>query len=75
MSPVLTISEIQTQFAGEWILLEDPVADGMNEVSGGRLLCHSKDRDEVYRQAVAKRPAHFAILFTGTIPEGTEIVL
>jgi hypothetical protein len=38
-------------------------------------LCHSKDRDEVYRQAMAMRPKRFAVLYTGTIPEGTAIVL
>ncbi len=75
MAPLLTISEIESQFAGEWVLVEDPEADATREVRGGRILCHSKDRDEVYREAVALRPARFAILYTGTMPENTAIVL
>jgi len=75
MTPALTISEIQSQFAGEWILVQDPQADAAHEIRSGHVLCHSKDRDEVYRQAVALHPARFAILFTGKIPQDTAIVL
>lgn len=41
----------------------------------GKVLHHSKDRDEVYRRAVALRPARSAVLYTGEIPEDTAIVL
>ena len=75
MTPVLTISEIRSRFAEEWILVQDPQADAALEIRGGQVLCHSKDRDEVYREAVAMRPARFAILFTGNIPQDTAIVL
>jgi hypothetical protein len=75
MTPILTAAEIHSQFVDEWVLLEDPVADAARAIRGGRVLCHSKDRDEVYREAVARHPARFAILYTGTIPEGTAIVL
>ena len=70
----LTYAEIETQYKGEWILLGDPVTDE-NSVRSGVVLAHSKDRDEVYRQAVLLRPKRFAMLYTGTIPEGTEIIL
>jgi hypothetical protein len=46
------------------------------EVTGGKVVCHSKDRDEVYRRAVAlPRPKHYAVLFTGRMPADTAIVL
>jgi hypothetical protein len=41
----------------------------------GKVRSHSKDRDEVYREAVKLRPKRFAMLYTGTIPEDTAIVL
>jgi hypothetical protein len=75
MAPILTIAEIESQFESEWVLLEDPVADAGRAIQSGRVLCHSKDRDEVYREAIALRPRRFAILYTGTMPDGTAIIL
>ncbi len=75
MNEVLTIAEIESRFPSEWILVEDPQTNEALEVQSGRVLCHSKDRDEVYRKAVELRPKRFAMLYTGTIPEGTAVVL
>jgi hypothetical protein len=75
MADVLTVPEIQARFAGEWILVGDPQTDDQLQVQGGRVLYHSSDRDEVYRQAVALRPQRFAVLYTGTMPPDTAIVL
>ena len=41
----------------------------------GKVLFHSKDRDEVYQKAVALRPKRFAMLYTGAMPKDTAIVL
>ena len=41
----------------------------------GRVRWHSKDRDEVYRQAVKLRSSLFAMLYTGRMAEDSEIVL
>jgi hypothetical protein len=71
----LTLSDIQSQFADEWVLLEDPQTDSSHQIQTGRVLCHSKDRDEVYRLAVTLQPARFAILYTGTIPQNTAIAV
>lgn len=75
MSDVMTKAEIETQFVGEWILIEDPETNEGHEVLRGRVICHSKDRDEVYREAVTRRPFRFAVLYTGTMPPNTAIVL
>jgi len=75
MDDVLTISEIERQFDSEWVLVEDPQTNDALEVQSGRVRCHSKDRDEVYRKAVELRPRRFAMLYTGRMPEGTAIVL
>jgi hypothetical protein len=75
MAKALTLAEIHAQFAGEWVLVEDPQTNPALEVQSGRVLYHSKDRDEVYRQAIALRPARFAVLYTGTIPQDTAVVL
>jgi hypothetical protein len=75
MSDVMTIAQIQEQFDSEWILVDEPLTDASLNVQGGRVLCHSKDREEVYRKAVELRPKRFAVLFTGKMPEGTAVVL
>jgi hypothetical protein len=75
MSDILTIAEIQSQYDSEWVLLEDPVTDDAFEVQKGKVICHSKDRDEVYRRAVELRPKRFAVLYTGKMPANTAIVL
>jgi hypothetical protein len=75
MDEVLTIAEIERKFDAEWILIENPATDEALEVRSGTVLCHDKDRDEVYRRAVEIRPKRFAIVYTGKMPRGTEIVL
>ena len=75
MSNVLTITEIGIQFASEWVLVEDPETNDALEVQRGKVLYHSKDRDEVYREAVRLRPKRFAMLYTGALPQDAAIVL
>ena len=75
MDDVMTFAQIEAQFESEWVLLEDPQTNEALEVQGGRVLWHSKDRDEVYRKAVELRPKRFAVLYTGKMAEGTAVVL
>jgi len=75
MNRILTIAEIEAKFKSEWVLVEDPQTNEALEVLNGRVRYHSGDRDEVYRKAVKLRPKRFAMIYTGTIPEDTAIVL
>ena len=75
MDDILTIAQIEAQFASEWVLVEAPQTNDALEVQSGRVRWHSKDREEVYRQAVILRLKRFAILYTGKMPEDTAIVL
>ena len=56
MSEVMSLGEIQTCFKSEWILLEDPDTTESLEVKSGKVLWHSKDRDELYSKARELRP-------------------
>lgn len=71
----MTVQEIESRFQDEWILVADPQTNEALELLGGQVVCHSKDRDEVYRRAVALRLKHSAFLYTGKMPEDTAIVL
>jgi hypothetical protein len=75
MDDVLTAAQIDTQFESEWVLVEDPQTDEALTVHRGKVRWHSKDRDEVYREAVELRLARFAILYTGKIPKDAAVVL
>ena len=75
MAEIMSIEEIEARFKSEWILLEDPETDENLKVRRGKVLCHSKDRDEVYRKAMELRPKHSAFLFTGKPRKGMVIVL
>jgi hypothetical protein len=71
----MTLQEMERELAAEWILVGDPETNDALEVIRGTVLCHSKDRDEVYRAAVSLRPRRSAILYTGRMPPDTAIVL
>jgi hypothetical protein len=75
MNNALTVAEIHSQFPSEWVLVGDPDTNELLEVQSGSVLYHGKDRDEVYRKAIELRPKRFAMLYTGTMPNGTAIVL
>ena len=75
MNEVLTITEIESRFDSEWVLVEDPEVNKNMEVVGGKVVCHSKDRDEVDRKAIELRLKRSAFLYTGKMPENTEILL
>lgn len=75
MNETLTRSEIETRFDSEWILIADPEVDEHLNVTRGKVLAHSHDRDEVYRRALDLRPKHSAFLYTGEIPDDVVIVI
>ncbi len=75
MEEIMTIAQIEAQFESEWVLVEDPQTNEALEVQSGRVRWHSKDRDEIYRKAIALRSKRFAMLYTGKMPNDTAIVL
>ncbi len=72
---VLSLSEIEEQFDSEWVLIENPETDENLNVKQGKVLWHSKNRDEVYRKAREIHPGHSAILFIGQLPDDAAIIL
>jgi hypothetical protein len=75
MDEIITLAEMEGRYPSEWILVADPELDENHEVVRGRVLCHSKDRDEVDQKAVERRLPRSAFVFTGKIPEGTAVIL
>ena len=75
MSEMLTISEIESRFQSEWVLVEEPLTNAALQVQSGTVRWHSKNPEEVYRKVAELRPKRFAILYTGKMPADTAIVL
>ena len=71
----MTIGEMESAFDSEWVLVGDPVTDEGHNVVQGKVLHHSKDRDEVYRKGLELRPKRLAFLYLGRLPQGTTIVV
>ncbi|MGI4788092.1 MAG: hypothetical protein ACRYFS_04500 [Janthinobacterium lividum] len=75
MNEVLTVQEIESRYEAEWVLVGDPEVTLQLEVVGGKILYHSKDRDEVYQKAIELRPEHSAYLYTGRVAKGMVMML
>ena len=77
MVEVLTRAEIEAKYEGEWVFISDPEFDEQMRVVSGRVLVHSKDRDEFDRQtlALAPRPREGAFLYLGKMPEHILLVI
>jgi hypothetical protein len=75
MNDVLTMEEIEARYTGEWVLLENPEIDTLQNVLRGRLLWHSPDRDEIDRKDVELCPRDAAVLFIGDPPDDLAFIL
>ena len=71
----MTYRQMKAQFESEWILIGAPDTDEALNIRSGVVLHHSKDREEVYRRALALGPARAAVIYTGAIPANTAIVV
>jgi len=58
MAEILTFAEIMARYDSEWVLLEDPELTPELEIVRGKVIGHSKDRDEVSRTALKLMPKH-----------------
>ena len=71
----LTYEQIKARYDSEWVLVGEPETDETLNIRSGTVLHHSKDREEVYRRALELRPPRVAVMYAGTIPEGTAVVV
>lgn len=75
MEQIMTLEEIEKQFDHEWVLIADPQTDESLEVKSGRVLYHSKDRDEFDRKSLDFKAARFAVLYIGKMSDEMEFAL
>ena len=75
MGEVLTLAEMKAKYDNEWLLVGDPELDENLEIVRGRVLFHSRDREEVDRADMELRPKSAAHVYTGKIPEDAVFLL
>jgi hypothetical protein len=75
MKKILTMTQLESRYSGEWVLLVNPVQNKNSEIMRGKLVFHSKDRHEVYKEAHKRKDAHTAIFYVGKLPEDLVVVL
>jgi hypothetical protein len=72
-NPLLSKAKLKTKYPNQWLLLKDFELDAATSVRNGRVLAHSKDRDEIHR-ALRKHSGDLCIHFTGSLPPDTAVV-
>ena len=55
MNEMMTLPEIQSRFDSEWVLVADPEVDEQLRVVRGKVVFHSKSRDEFDRKLIELR--------------------
>ena len=72
MDDYLTIEEIEARYAPDWVLIDEPQTDELQQLLGGRVVERSTSRSELYRKAKELGLHHIAVLKLG--PLRTDVV-
>ncbi len=75
---VVDIAQEWKKYEDEWVLFEVTEVDERNEPVRGRLLCHSRSRDEIHEVIMRERKpgVRLKTVFTGPpVPPGMELIL
>ncbi len=75
MSEILTMEEIEKQFDGEWVLIEDVETDEKLEILRGRVAYHGTDRNELHRRAKESKSSYIASRYIGELNPKMEFLL
>jgi len=68
-------ADIKKKFRDQWVLIEVQKVDESFNVLEGKVLAHSKDKDEIYQRLLQIRPREFSIEYTGEVPEDLAVVM
>ena len=71
--PLLTTAQMKTQYPSQWLLVTEYELDAATSLRKGRVVAHSKDRDEIHR-ALKHHAGNLCIHFTGHVPQDTVVV-
>ncbi len=69
--PYLTMAEIEQRYPNEWVLLDKPRTNRVQQVLGGQVVFHSPDKLAVYDRVKAlPTPFDISVWYTGPVGPG-----
>ncbi len=72
----MSMTEIEVNFPGQWVLLKDPELDEQGWVIRGQVIFHNPDRSVVFQEAGRlPEPRYFTVWYAGKTPSGLDFVL
>ena len=67
MDEYLSLAEIEARYAPDWVLIDEPKTDEIQQLLGGRVIERSTSRSELYRRAKELGLHHIAVLKLGPV--------
>jgi len=64
-----TVDEIKERFKDEWVLVEVLEKNELNQPTKGRVIAHSRNRDDIYDALKGTKGKHTYQFWTGEIPD------
>ena len=71
---VQEIAKLKRRYPKEWLLLTNVVADELTRPVKGKLVAHSKNRDDIYDRLAHIRAKSVSIEYTGKVPKDLIVV-
>ena len=71
---VQSMGALKRRYPKEWLLLSHVVADAQTRPIKGRLVAHSKNRDEIYARLGRTRGKSLGVEYTGDTPKDLVVV-
>ena len=71
---VQPISSLKRRYPNEWLLLTHVTADELTRPIKGKLVAHSKNRDEIYDRLGRVHKKSLCIEYTGKVPKDLVVV-
>lgn len=68
------IARIKRRYPKEWLLLTNVVADELTRPIKGKLVAHSRNRDDIYDRLPHLRAKSVCITYAGPIPKDLAVV-
>ena len=68
MSKIMELDDIYKRYKDEWLLIEYEQLDEDLNVTKGRVVAHSRDKNEILQQLVQIQGKNIAIEYAGAAP-------
>lgn len=70
----MELNDIHKRYKGEWLLVEYEQLDEDLNVVRGKVLAHSRDKNEIFQQLVQIKGKNIAIEYAGAAPKSLAVL-